>query len=139
MYSLRGVFAANENDLKTAREDFLQAFAIDPSSAFSLNNRGYVAEMDGDLETAQFFYEKALRADDAGVRVGLSTERSAEGKSLLSTATDSNGKVDAELDKYSEERRRQTGQVELIPRGGAPNPGSEMTPDERPSSIVPRP
>jgi hypothetical protein len=32
------------------------------ASAFSLNNRGYVAEMDGDLETAQFFYGKARKA-----------------------------------------------------------------------------
>jgi Flp pilus assembly protein TadD len=137
MFSLRGVFAENENDWETARQDFLQAYALDPSSAFSLNNRGYVAEMDGDLETAQFFYEKALRADDASARVGLSTKRSAEGKSLLSVAIDSDGKVDAELDKYSEERHRQTGPVELIPRGGTPAPGSETTPEQQPSSIAP--
>ena len=31
------------------------------NSAFSLNNVGYLAEMDGDLETAQFFYAKARK------------------------------------------------------------------------------
>jgi len=134
MFSLRGVFAANENDWETARKDFLQAYSLDPSSAFSLNNRGYVAEMDGDLETAQFFYEKALRADDASARVGLSTERSAEGKSLLAVAQDSDSKVDAGLDKYSEERHLQTGPIQLIPRQGTQAPGAETTPQQQPSS-----
>ena len=138
MFNLRGVFAVNENNWEKARQDFLQAYALDPSSAFSLNNRGYVAEMDGDPETAQFFYEKALRAGDASARVGLSSDRTAEGKSLLSVATDSDGKMGAELDKYSEERHRQTGPIQLIPREGTPALGAETTPEQGPSSSAPQ-
>ena len=74
--------------------DFLRAYALAPSSAFSLNNRGYVAEMDGDLESAQFFYEKAWKANDAQARVGLATNRFADGQRLITVATDSDGKVD---------------------------------------------
>jgi tetratricopeptide (TPR) repeat protein len=119
-YTMRGVEAANQNDSATARESFLKAFELDPSSAFALNNRGYVAEKDGDLETAQFFYDRARKADDASVRVGLATQQTAEGEPLVVVAKDSNRKVDGELDKYSEERHRQTGPIELTPRNNEP-------------------
>jgi hypothetical protein len=72
--------------------------------------------MEGDLETAQFFYEKAQRAGDARTRVGLATQQGAEGKPLASVASDSDSQVDKSLAIYSEERRRQTGPIELTPR-----------------------
>jgi Flp pilus assembly protein TadD len=97
-FTVRGVSAANENDWLAARQDFLHAYSLDPSSAFSLNNRGYVAEMDGDLETAQFFYEKARKAGDADARLDLATQHVAEGKKLFTVATDSDHQVDGELD-----------------------------------------
>jgi Flp pilus assembly protein TadD len=117
VFTIRGVAAANQNDWKTARQNFLKAYALNPRSAFSLNNCGYVAERDGDLETAQFFYEKARKADDSGARVGLATQVPAEGKDLLTVATDSTQKVDYALEQYSQQRRRETGPVELTPRG----------------------
>src|ERR1035437_2580894 len=89
-FTLHGVTATNQNDWPVARRDFLEAYSLDPNSAFSLNNRGYVAERDGDLETAQFFYSKARQADDSTARVGLATESSAEGKDLSEVATFSN-------------------------------------------------
>src|ERR1700761_6731208 len=82
MLSLRGVEATNHNDWQTAKQDFLKAYALDPESAFSLNNLGYVAERDGDLETAQFYYAKARKAADSEARIGLATKRSAEGQQL---------------------------------------------------------
>lgn len=126
MFTIRGVFAVNQNDWTSAREDFLRAYSLDPSSAFTLNNRGYVAEKDGDLETAQFYYEKAQKADNAGARVGFATQLSAEGQSLGIVATDSNEKVDSALEVYSQQRRRETGPVELTPRGGSTAPGQSI-------------
>jgi len=120
MFTLRGVSATNRNDASAARQDFLHAYSLDPGSAFSLNNRGYVAEMDGDMETAEFFYGKARQAPDADARIGLATEQSAEGKKLSSVATESHHQVDGELDKYSQDRRRQTGPIELTPRNPLP-------------------
>lgn len=117
MFTIRGVFAVNQNDWASAREDFIRAYSLDPNSAFTLNNRGYVAEKDGDLETAQFYYEKAQKAENAGARVGFATQLSAEGQSLGVVATDSNEKVDNALEVYSQQRRRQTGPIELTPRG----------------------
>jgi Flp pilus assembly protein TadD len=130
-FTVRGVAAVNQNDWAAARQDFLKAYSLNPRSAFSLNNRGYVAERDGDLESAQFFYANARRAEDSGARVGLATEHFAEGKDLHTVATDSNQKVDLALDQYSQQRRCETGPIELTPRGGTEPTEKELTPNVR--------
>jgi Flp pilus assembly protein TadD len=138
--SLRGVLAENGNDMTTARQDFMRAYSLDPSNAFSINNRGYVAELDGDLESAQYFYQKARQADGAGRTVGLATDHAAEGMALSRVASDSLSKVDGALTVYSQERHRLTGPVELTPRGspsGAPQPSS--SPKVQPQSTAPQP
>jgi Flp pilus assembly protein TadD len=140
LLTLRGVTATNKNDWPEARQDFMQAYSLDPSSAFSLNNRGYVAEMDGDLESAHFFYDKARKADDSNVRVGLASLRSAEGKRLVAVAAESNQQVDGELDSYSQERHRQTGPIELTPRISTPGGVSGLVPDKpSPANVPPVP
>lgn len=130
MLTIRGVFAVNQNDWVSAREDFLRAYSLDPTSAFTLNNRGYVAEKDGDLETAQFYYEKAQKADNAASRIGFATEISAEGRSLGVVATGSNEKVDSAIEVYSQQRRRQAGPVELTPRGDSTTPAQPNEPSK---------
>lgn len=143
MYTIHGVFEVNQNDWASARRDFLRAYSLNPNNAFTLNNLGYVSERDGDLESAQFYYEKAQRADNAGTRVGFATQLSAEGRSLNAVANDSNDKVDGALEVYSQQRRRQTGPVELTPRGDSganPNQPTE-TPKAAPSpspSVTPQ-
>lgn len=137
-FTMHGVTATNQNDWQAARKDFLQAYSLDPGSAFSLNNRGYVAERDGDLETAQFFYGKARQADDSSARIGLATERDAEGRDLLEVATLSNQKVDRAIDRYAQQRRQQQGPIELIPRGGTLVPDSTQPPqNQAPSNTRP--
>ena len=128
LFTMRGVFAANGNDWRTARQDFLHAYSLDPSSAFSLNNRGFVAEMDGDLETAQFYYEKARKAFDADAKVGLATQQVAEGKKLFTVAAGSGRQVENQLDIYGAQRHRETGPIELTPRGNTPNGDSSVAP-----------
>jgi Flp pilus assembly protein TadD len=117
LLTFRGVSEVNRNDWGQAKQDFLQAYSLDPNSAFSLNNLGYVAEKDGDLETAQFYYAKARKAEDANARVGMATQRSAEGQQLLAVAADSGRNVDGRIDQYKQSQRQQTGPIELIPRG----------------------
>ena len=133
-YTVQGVLAVNGNDWPSAREAFLKAYSMNPNSAFALNNRGYVAERDGDLEAAQFFYERARRAQDAGNRIGMATERIAEGKPLAPVVVQSNRMVDDKLEQYSRERRRETGPIELTPRGGSDTPEQNPTPqNEQPA------
>jgi Flp pilus assembly protein TadD len=122
MLSLRGVTAANANDWASARQDFLDAYALDPTSAFTLNNLGYISEKDGDEETAQFYYSRARRAGDAADRVGIATRATAQGERLATVASDSKQQVDTQLDAYSQQQRLQTTEPELIPRGPGATP-----------------
>jgi Flp pilus assembly protein TadD len=137
LLALRGVSATNRNDWPTARQDFLKSYSLDPYSAFSLNNIGYLSEMDGDLETAEFFYARAEKAEDAKVRVGLATRSSAEGKHLLAVAADSDQKVDGRIVQESQARRRHAGPIELKHRDDTPVVEPTVSPDEPQSSIVP--
>jgi len=118
--NVRGVTAANENDWGSARQFFLRAYKLDPNSAFSLNNAGYVAERDGDLETAQFFYDRALRAGDAGAKIGVATQRAVEGSHLGVVATNNGDQVQEQIDINSAARRERKGPIELLHRNGTP-------------------
>ena len=137
LLNVRGVSATNHNDLQAARQDFLQAYSLDPNSAFSLNNVGYVAEMDGDLETAEFFYERARKAQDANARVGLATRRAAEGMNLVAVAADSDQKVDGKIVDEDKARRQHRGPVELKHRDNTPV--VESPPDASQSPATPQP
>src|SRR3984893_8500491 len=106
-FNLRGVSAINRNDLRTADQDCRKAFALDPNNAFALNNIGYVAEIEGDRETAQFFYQNARKAYGADAKVALATRRSAEGLKLFQVAEDSGSKVETKVVEEHAARRRE--------------------------------
>jgi Flp pilus assembly protein TadD len=137
LLAVRGVSATNRNDWPTARKDFLKSYSLDPYSAFSLNNIGYLSEMDGDLETAEFFYARAEKAEDAKVRVGLASRSSAEGKHLLAVAVDSDQKVDGRIIQENQARRRHAGPIELKHRDDTPVVEPTASPDEPQSSVAP--
>jgi Flp pilus assembly protein TadD len=136
LLALRGVYAVNRNDWTTADQDFRQAYTLDPADAFSLNNAGYVAEIEGDKETAQFFYDKALKAQGSESEVGLATHGFAEGLKLTEVATENGEKVDSSIEQQRELRRQQAGPIELKRRDNTPieetqpetQPPSESTP-----------
>jgi Flp pilus assembly protein TadD len=110
--NLRGVSAVNRNDLRTADADFRKAYALDPNNAFTLNNIGYVAELEGDRETAEFYYGHARQSTGAAATVGVATRKTAEGRKLFAVAADSNSRVQ---DEVAQERQslRQGGPVVL--------------------------
>jgi len=147
LLAVRGVSATNHNEWTQARQDFLKAYSLNPNSAFSLNNIGYLAERDGDLETAQFFYERARKAEDARDKVGLATRQSAEGMRLFAVAEDSDQKVDTEIAQENAARRRNPGPVGLKHRDNtpvvepAPQPAAppSSTPPPASQTAVPRP
>jgi Flp pilus assembly protein TadD len=144
LLTVRGVAATNRNDWHAARQDFLKAYSLDPDSAFSLNNLGYVSERDGDLETAHFFYTKAQNAGDAGAQVGLASDSAAEGQKLDTVTAASNQKVGVALDQYRQRRRAEPGNVELERRDGTPVDNtppapSPNTPSGAPQTPTPQP
>ena len=99
--NIQGVSDVNRNDFSAAEQAFRKAYSLDPNNVFALNNVGYLSEIEGDRETAEFFYDKAQALGGASVTVGLATRRSAEGMKLSQVAGDSESKVDA---KVSQER-----------------------------------
>jgi Flp pilus assembly protein TadD len=112
----RGVSAINRNEFAAAEQDFRKAYALDPNNAFAANNIGYVAEIDGDRETAQFFYNKAQALAGANSPVGLATRSSAEGRSLSHVASENDNKVEAKVAEDRAVRREHREPVLLMRR-----------------------
>jgi Flp pilus assembly protein TadD len=114
--NLRGVSAINRNDRKLARQYFQDAFKLDPNNAFTLNNMGYIAEMDSDRETAEYFYAKAREANRAETKVALSTRRDMEGQRMGAVAAVNDQTISDAQQRDLEARRRQGGAVALLKR-----------------------
>lgn len=116
LLNLRGVSALNRNDIDTAIRDFRQAYKLDPTNAFVLNNIGYVSELEGDRETAQFYYDEATRAGGANAVVGLATRQAAQGRALFQVADNNNSAVTTQLTREQETRRHQRAPAVLLHR-----------------------
>jgi Flp pilus assembly protein TadD len=114
--NLRGVAALNDNQPQSAREFFLQAYKRDAQNAFTLNNLGYISELDGDWESAQVYYQAARTGTDAKEKVNYSTRPDAEGQKIDNLADDNQSGVTSTLTAMQNARRRQSKPVELIRR-----------------------
>ncbi len=131
--NLEGVSAINRNDLHDAIQKFSQAYRLDPNDAFSLNNQGYLAEIDGDLETAQEFYRKAQEATGANARVALASRPKAEGMALTAVADQSEGHVADSIETANAARRRRTDPIQLKRRDNTPviDPSTPLSPPDQ--------
>jgi len=130
--TFRGVAALNRNDQDGARQYFQQAYALGQNYSFSLNNIGYMAELDGDLETAQDFYKKARIADRGDARVGLATRSSVEGMTLSEVAGGNDQQSEARITERHNIRLRENVPIKLkqrtrAPAGPQPTPSPEQS------------
>ncbi|MGE5114792.1 MAG: tetratricopeptide repeat protein [Acidobacteriaceae bacterium] len=114
--NLRGVSAINRNQRRLAKQYFEEAYKIDPTNSFTLNNMGYLAEMDSDRETAQFFYAKAREGTASEAKVALATRRDMEGQRMGAVAAVNDQTVTDAQQRDLEARRRQGGAVALLNR-----------------------
>ncbi len=141
--NLRGVSAMNRNDRKTARNDFQQAYRLDPNNSFTINNMGYLAELQGDKETAQSYYQQAQQARRSNAKIVVSTRPEVEGRRLGQIAEQSTALVESSFaDQVAAKRRssappvlrtRDNRTVVEPPRVVEPKtmpPGTNMTPPE---------
>jgi Flp pilus assembly protein TadD len=115
--NLRGVAALNDNNPAAARGFFLQAYQKDSQNAFTLNNLGYVSELDGDWESAESFYEAARTGRDANDKVSYSTRPQVEGEKIDSLANDNQSDVNSTMKAMQQTRRREQKPIELMRRG----------------------
>ena len=126
--NLRGVVALNDNDPTSARKFFMDAYKQDPQNAFTLNNLGYLAELSGDWETAESYYQAAQAGRDANARVSYSTSREAEGQKIDSVADGNQANMQSTLAGVQEARRRANKPIELKRRNGTSGTSDQPMP-----------
>lgn len=128
--NLRGVSAMNRNDRRAARDFINQAYKLDPANAFTLNNMGFLAEMDGDRETADYYYARAQEGDRRGARITLATRKDVEGKKIGELAENTDNEVLTKMDQERIARQQQGGPVMLYRRDKTPvvEPAQPVTP-----------
>jgi Flp pilus assembly protein TadD len=114
----RGVSALNGNNRAEARKYFEEAYKLAPEDAFTLNNMGYVAELNGDRESADFYYSKATAADNRERHVTLASRPEDEGKKLTEVATKNDSKAEASIQAEQEMNRRSAKAPVLLERQG---------------------
>lgn len=131
--NLRGVAALNDNQPQSARQFFLEAYQRDSQNAFTLNNLGYISELDGDWESAQVYYDAARSGREAKEKVNYSTRPDAEGQKIDNLADDNQSGVESTLTAMQNARRRQSKPVELIRR----DQSSQNQNNERDTTPVP--
>jgi Flp pilus assembly protein TadD len=129
--NLEGVSAMNRNDHAAAREYFQRAYKIAPTDAFTLNNMGYLAEMDGDRETADFYYGKAQDARKNNAVAAVATRKDVEGKPIRAVAEYGGNMIATRMEAERAERARQGGPVLLKTRDGSP----VVEPDKAPEPL----
>jgi Flp pilus assembly protein TadD len=136
----QGVSALNHNQPDKAYDDFRKAYKLDPQSAFSLNNMGYVSEAFGDEETANEFYSSAQRGDQAGEEVSLASHHEMVGEAVGQVAGSNAQASDADLQAQAEAKRRSNAPIVLRRRDNTPvimpqtpNPNSQNSNPQNPS------
>lgn len=120
--NLRGVSALNHNDTTDAQKYFSDAYKLDPSNAFTLNNIGYIAELTGDRETAEMYYDAARTALEANEKVTYATRPDAEGRRMNAVAGTNEDDVDATLKAIQQRKRGEKHQIQLMLRNGSVAP-----------------
>ena len=133
----RGVAAINRNDYKLARQYFEESYRLDSGNAFALNNMGYLAELDGDRETADYYYDKAKEANQSSLRVVYATRKDVEGLRLAAVAEDSDDAVVQATERAAALRRAQGGPVVLRYRNNQPVMEPATPPKPRPENPAP--
>lgn len=138
--NLRGVSALNHNDTAAAQKFFSDAYNLDPSNAFTLNNIGYVSELAGDRETAQMYYDAARTALESNERVTYATRPDAEGHRMSSVAGTNEEDVEATLKTLQQLKRGAKHPIQLMLRNGSvapPSPGPQERQQQPPGVANP--
>jgi Flp pilus assembly protein TadD len=134
--NVEGVSALNHNQADQAYRDFRQAYKLDPTNAFSLNNMGFVSEAFGDEETADEFYSAAERGVDAGAPVSLASHHEMVGEAVSQVAGSNSQASASELETQAEAKRRSHAPIVLRRRDNTPVTAPESP---TPRTSIPRP
>jgi tetratricopeptide (TPR) repeat protein len=76
-----GVLAVQKHEYDRAEALFLKAYLYDPSDPFTLNNLGYISELQGQLDRAHRFYQLALE-QSCNAAIDMSSAKGLKGKPM---------------------------------------------------------
>jgi Flp pilus assembly protein TadD len=140
--NVQGVSALNHNEPNQALVYFEQAYKLDPQSAFSLNNMGYLSEVRGDQETAEEFYNLAQRGFQSGTPVMAASHHEMVGEPVAQVAGANAQGSEANLQAEAERKRRSHAPIVLRRRDNTlvtTPESSPASPQTQSPNNVPRP
>src|SRR5579885_1547186 len=88
-----GVEAVKKHNLSKAEQLFYKAYLYDPEDSFTLNNLGYIAELQGQLDRAQRFYSLAA-AQPSDAVVDIASSKRAQGQPMSAALGVTNGPLE---------------------------------------------
>ena len=94
----QGVKEIQKHHLEKAQRIFYKAYLLDPDDPFTLNNLGYISELQGKVERAQRYYELAAKENNSETVIVEATERKLQGKKL-SQVTGSYSSLDLRVNR----------------------------------------
>jgi|SRR5579864_2431271 len=93
-----GVKEIQKHRLDKAERLFYRAYLIDPDDPFTLNNLGYISELQGKVERAERYYQLAAKENNSETVIAESSSRKLEGRKL-SDVTNSYGRLDLQVNR----------------------------------------
>ncbi|MCU1269862.1 MAG: hypothetical protein JWN74_1156 [Acidobacteriaceae bacterium] len=93
-----GVKEIQRHHLAKAEQLFYKAYLIDPDDPFTLNNLGYISELQGKIDRAQRYYELAAKENNSETVIALASTRNLEGHKL-SDVTNSYGNLELRVNR----------------------------------------
>lgn len=77
-----GVKEIQKHHLEKAERLFYKAYLIDPDDPFTLNNLGYISELQGKIERAQRYYELAAKENNSETVIAEASAKTFQGRKL---------------------------------------------------------
>jgi len=77
-----GVKEIQKHHLEKAERLFYKAYLIDPDDPFTLNNLGYISELQGKVQRAERYYDLAAKENNSETVIAESTDRKLRGEKL---------------------------------------------------------
>ncbi len=93
-----GVKEIQKQHLEKAQRLFYKAYLIDPDDPFTLNNLGYISELQGKIERAQRYYELAAKENNSEAVIAEASSRKFQGRKL-SEVTNSYGSLELRINR----------------------------------------
>src|SRR5213595_1383111 len=94
----QGVNEVRKHHLEKAEKLFYKAYLIDPDDPFTLNNLGYISELQGKVERAQRYYELAAKENNSETVIAMASARHLEGHKF-SEVTTSYGNLELRINR----------------------------------------